>query len=104
MQHRGGALFDLQPPPKPVYPGFEISFFAAYPGGATAIGPQSKFLVQPMPFLGNCDPVRASSAHTNGINVCLADGSVRAVAPSISPRTWWRLVDPADGLTLGSDW
>ncbi len=29
----------MQPPPKPVYPGFEITFFAAYPGGAQAIGP-----------------------------------------------------------------
>ena len=32
-----------------------------------AIGPGSRFQVQPTPFLGNCDPTRASTAHAGGI-------------------------------------
>ncbi len=94
----------MDPPPKPYFPGFEISFFAAAPGGATAIGPASKFQVQPTPYLGNCDPLRASSPHTDSINACLADGSVRFVSSSISANTWWFAVTPSGAETLPSDW
>src|SRR5438128_2217127 len=41
-------------PPRPVYPGFEITFFAGV--APQSIGPASKFQVQPSPFVGNCDP------------------------------------------------
>ena len=34
-----------------------------------AIGPKSNFQYQPTPFLGNCDPTRTSTSHTNGIQV-----------------------------------
>jgi prepilin-type N-terminal cleavage/methylation domain-containing protein len=34
----------------------------------------------------------------------LGDGSVRAVAPSISLTTWWNACVPDDGAVLGSDW
>jgi prepilin-type N-terminal cleavage/methylation domain-containing protein len=91
-------------PPRPVYPGFEISFFAASAAGATAVGEPSKFQVQPTPFLGNCDPVRASSPHSGGIQGCMGDASVRFIAASISPRTWWSICTPAGGETLASDW
>jgi hypothetical protein len=36
--------------------------------------------------------------------VCLADGSVRALAPSMSNTTWWAAVTPSGGEVLGSDW
>jgi prepilin-type N-terminal cleavage/methylation domain-containing protein len=94
-------------PPKPTYPGFEITFFAAQAGGATAIGPASKFLVQPQPFTGansNCDPLRASTAHTGGMQVLLGDGSVRNLSPGISPNTWWFACTPSGGEVLGTDW
>jgi prepilin-type N-terminal cleavage/methylation domain-containing protein len=97
----------MNPPPRPVYPGFQISFFLAFPGGATAVGPASRFLLQPQPFLGpgsNCDPLRASTAHTGGMQVCLADGSVRGLAPAISPDTWWYACTPSGDEVLGSDW
>jgi prepilin-type N-terminal cleavage/methylation domain-containing protein len=94
----------MNPPPKPVYPGFEISFFAAFPGGATAIGPASLFQVKPNPFLGNCDPVRASTGHTAGIQVAMGDASVRTVAQGLSPNTWWFACTPSGGEVLGSDW
>jgi prepilin-type N-terminal cleavage/methylation domain-containing protein len=94
----------MQPPPKPVYPGFEISFFAAFPGGAAAIGPASVPQIQPQPYLGNCNPVRASTGHTGGINVVMCDASVRNVSGSISPNTWWFACTPSGGEVLGSDW
>jgi hypothetical protein len=94
----------MNPPPWPLYPGFEISFFAAFPGGATAIGPASKFQMQPMPYIGNCDPLRASTAHTGGILGGMADGSVRTISQGVSANTWWYVCTPSGGETLPSDW
>jgi prepilin-type N-terminal cleavage/methylation domain-containing protein len=94
----------MNPPPRPMYPGFEITFFAAAPGGATAIGPASQFQVQPLPFIGNCDPLRAATPHTGVMPACLADGSARTVAASISPYTWWFACTPAGGEPMPSDW
>jgi prepilin-type N-terminal cleavage/methylation domain-containing protein len=70
----------------------------------TGIGPQSKFQVRPTPFLGNCDPARAATAHPGGIMVCLADASVRGVNPALSGTTWWAAMTPGTGDTLGTDW
>lgn len=94
----------MDPPVKPYFPGFQMSFFAASAGGATAIGPASKFQVQPTPFLGNCDPLRASSPHIGSINACLGDGSVRFVDSSISANTWWFAVTPSGAEVMPSDW
>ena len=74
------------------------------PRRRNAIGPGSKFQVQPTPFLGNCDPTRAATAHPGGMLVGLADGSVRTLAPSMSGDTWWAAVTPSGGEVLGSDW
>jgi prepilin-type N-terminal cleavage/methylation domain-containing protein/prepilin-type processing-associated H-X9-DG protein len=61
------------------------------------------FQLQPN-YLTNCDPSRGQSGHAGGINVCLADGSVRFVSTSISPQTWAFACDPRDGNPLGADW
>ena len=61
------------------------------------------FQVQPRAF-GTCDPSRAQSAHTGGMNLGLGDGSVRFVSPSVSPTTWAIACDPRDGLILGGNW
>jgi prepilin-type N-terminal cleavage/methylation domain-containing protein len=42
--------------------------------------------------------------HTGTIVVGLADGSVRGVAASVTPRTWAQANDPTDGAMLGTDW
>jgi prepilin-type N-terminal cleavage/methylation domain-containing protein len=94
----------MQAPPQPFYPGFEISFFAAAPGGATAIGPASLFQLQPKPSQGNCDPLRASTGHTGGINGGMGDGSVRVISTNVSANTWWFVCTPSGGETLPSDW
>jgi prepilin-type N-terminal cleavage/methylation domain-containing protein len=94
----------LHPPPgKAFAPGFCIPAVANQ-GAPTAIGPQSIFQVQPTPFLGNCDPTRAATAHAGGIQVGLVDGSVRTLAPSLSGDTWAAAVTRAGGEVLGSDW
>jgi prepilin-type N-terminal cleavage/methylation domain-containing protein len=93
----------MNPPGSAFQPGFCIPALAAL-GAPDVIGPRSKFQVQPSPFLGNCDPTRTSTAHLGGIQVGLADGSVRTLAASMSGTTWWAAVTPSGGEVLGSDW
>jgi prepilin-type N-terminal cleavage/methylation domain-containing protein len=84
----------------PFNPSFANSTF-----GGNAIGPASLFQVQPSPFLSaNCDVSRASTGHTGGIQVCLADASVRTLSSGISGATWWAACTPAGGEVLGTDW
>jgi prepilin-type N-terminal cleavage/methylation domain-containing protein/prepilin-type processing-associated H-X9-DG protein len=78
------------------------------------VGPNFTFQVQPFPFANPnpancnnnavCDYRRPSSPHPGGINVGLADGSVRFVAAGITGKTWWAAVTPASGDVLGPDW
>jgi prepilin-type N-terminal cleavage/methylation domain-containing protein len=71
----------------------------------TGEGPASKFLVQPTPFTGansKCDGARASTSH-QAMQICLGDGSVRALSASISAVTWWNLCQPGDGNVINLD-
>jgi prepilin-type N-terminal cleavage/methylation domain-containing protein/prepilin-type processing-associated H-X9-DG protein len=52
----------------------------------------------------NCTGGRASSPHSNGINIALADGSVRFVSASVDPNTWWAANTPSGGDILGGNW
>jgi prepilin-type N-terminal cleavage/methylation domain-containing protein/prepilin-type processing-associated H-X9-DG protein len=47
--------------------------------------------------------IAARSYHTNGVNVCYADGSVHFVTNSISFSTWQALGTRSGGETLGPD-
>jgi hypothetical protein len=89
-------------PPKSFQPGFAIAALVGR-GVPDVIGPGSIFQVQPTPFLGNCDPTRASTSHS-AIVVGLADGSVRLLNPSMSRDVWWAALTPAGGEAGGSDW
>lgn len=51
-----------------------------------------------------CDNWRAQSGHTGGMNVGIADGSVRTVSGGISQRTWTAVLIPHDGVNGGNDW
>jgi prepilin-type N-terminal cleavage/methylation domain-containing protein len=100
-------LFPWLPPPmnlphRGFQPGFAIAALVAR-GAPDAIGPGSKFQVQPSPFLGNCDPTRASTPHAGGIRVGLADGSVRTLSPGMSRTIWWAALTPRGGEVLSSD-
>jgi prepilin-type N-terminal cleavage/methylation domain-containing protein len=78
-----------------------------FPGGqANPYAPNGNalFQVRPTPYLSNCDPARASSPHTGGIGVGMADGSCRLVTQGISAQTWWFAATPNGGEVLGSDW
>src|SRR5262249_33646752 len=90
------SVFSWLPPPLnlPVRgfpPAFAIAACADI-GAPDVIGPRSKFQVQPTP--GNCDPTRASTAHAGGMEVGMADGSVRTLSSGMSPTTWWAVVTP----------
>jgi prepilin-type N-terminal cleavage/methylation domain-containing protein len=82
---------------QPYHPGFEISW------NSYSYGPTSKFLVQPNPYNGGCDPTLASSPHIGGIQIALADGSVRFLSANVTMYTWWYLCTPAGGEILSSD-
>jgi len=78
-----------------------------YDGTTWIQGPASKFITHPANFLvvgGPCSNRLASSPHTGGMNVGLADGSCHFLSQGISPTTWWAAVVPNDGIELGSDW
>lgn len=64
--------------------------------------PTVTFQVQPR--LEDCDPRVLQTPFASGLLAALADGSVRTVAPGVSPKTFWAAVTPAGGETLGSDW
>lgn len=82
---------------QPYHPGYAISW------NGYSIGPASKFQVQPRPFNGGCDPTMASSPHTGGIQIALADGSVRFLSNSVTPFTWWYLSTPNGDEVLPHD-
>jgi hypothetical protein len=92
----------MQPPGKAFQPGFCIPALVAR-GAPNAIGPGSIFQVVPSPFLGDCDPTRASTSHPGGIVVGMADGSVRSLAPDMSGDVWWATVTPAGGEVQNPD-
>jgi prepilin-type processing-associated H-X9-DG protein len=63
---------------------------------------QAKFQV--LPKLDQCNSALPQSPHAGGINVGMADGSVRFVNETISPLTWYSACTPNGGEVLGSDW
>jgi prepilin-type N-terminal cleavage/methylation domain-containing protein len=61
-------------------------------------------MFQDRPRPRDCDNWRAQSGHRGGMNVALADASVRTVSPAVSQPTWTYALLPCDGQPLGSDW
>ena len=66
------------------------------------VGPGSKFQVQPLPLLTQCDFTRAQSGHSGVMNVCLGDGSVRSLSAGMDPTTWWFACTPSGGEVLSN--
>jgi prepilin-type processing-associated H-X9-DG protein len=50
----------------------------------------------------SADVITARSQHPGGVNVGLADGSVRFLKETIDQRVWWALSTRAGGEVLGS--
>jgi prepilin-type N-terminal cleavage/methylation domain-containing protein/prepilin-type processing-associated H-X9-DG protein len=61
------------------------------------------FQVQPVMFI-SCDPSRAQSPHSGGMNCLMGDGSVRFISAELSAATWASACNPIDGVPLGDDW
>jgi prepilin-type N-terminal cleavage/methylation domain-containing protein/prepilin-type processing-associated H-X9-DG protein len=55
-------------------------------------------------FPGSRIMTTANSNHSNGVNLCLCDGSVRFVSNGISIATWRALGTRNGGEVLGNDW
>jgi prepilin-type processing-associated H-X9-DG protein len=54
---------------------------------------------------GNCGPNRAfQSAHTGGVNVLLADGSVRFASETLDLQVLYNLSNRSDGNSIPGDW
>jgi prepilin-type processing-associated H-X9-DG protein len=82
--------------------GYDQNISPVYACGV--IGPQL-WQQQPAPWnSANCSPLLASSGHTGGMNVSLADGSVRTLGTGMSATTFWVATVPNDGLVMPSDW
>jgi prepilin-type N-terminal cleavage/methylation domain-containing protein/prepilin-type processing-associated H-X9-DG protein len=51
-----------------------------------------------------CDPSRAQSPHSSGMNCCFGDGSVHFIKPYVEEAVWARLCDPQDGEAIAGQW
>lgn len=49
------------------------------------------------------DYIKASSAHSGGVNAALCDGSVRFIKDSIAPQTWWAIGTKDGGEAISAD-
>ena len=74
----------------------------------TGSNPATSGLGTPLPQLKpsgvQCDPKRVQGFSLGGIQVGLADGSIRMVSSGVSQATWGMAVEAVDGLVMGSDW
>ncbi len=53
--------------------------------------------------IGDAEFVTANSNHPGGVNILMADGSVRFAKDSINQATWWALGTKASGEVISSD-
>jgi prepilin-type processing-associated H-X9-DG protein len=59
--------------------------------------PPAMFQVQPN-FKTQCNILLAQTSHIGGMNVVMADGSVRSLSGSVNPTTvWWAMLTPSGG-------
>jgi prepilin-type N-terminal cleavage/methylation domain-containing protein/prepilin-type processing-associated H-X9-DG protein len=89
------AFWDTLHNPPPVHPVIEAAW------NQYSFGPPSMFQVRPTPYIGNCDPTLASTAHPGGIQVAMADGHVQSLPPTIPNQFWWALLTPDKGDDTG---
>jgi prepilin-type N-terminal cleavage/methylation domain-containing protein len=82
--------------PKDVYPITEGFPPSARPSRAGAT-------FQVAPTQASCDPALPQTPHVTGMILGVGDGSVRTVAPGVSPEVFWGAVTPNGGEVLG-DW
>jgi prepilin-type processing-associated H-X9-DG protein len=96
MHHVAGSLYQHTYPPNDFLNNDLMETCTSIPQVPCAYGKGGT----PWPWAG---PFRqtARSQHTGGVNVCLADGSVRFVSQTIQLTTWQSLCSPDGGEVLG---
>jgi prepilin-type N-terminal cleavage/methylation domain-containing protein len=52
------------------------------------------------PTVNDCDPRLPNASISRGLQIALADGSVRILSPSTSPETFWGMVTPSSGEVI----
>jgi prepilin-type N-terminal cleavage/methylation domain-containing protein len=82
------------------YGGSSKRYYRSWFGGSSKTNIK-KFQAAPAP--GLCDPDAASGPQSSGINVGMADGSVRMLSINMTSTTWAQAVVVDDGAVLGSD-
>jgi len=55
------------------------------------------------PWGGTSAMITATSNHSGGVNVCMADGSVKFIKDSIAATTWWALGTRNGGEIISAD-
>jgi prepilin-type N-terminal cleavage/methylation domain-containing protein len=58
---------------------------------------------QAAPAIETCDPRYPQTPHASGMVTAMVDGSVRLVAPRISPEVFWSCVTPNGGESVSLD-
>jgi hypothetical protein len=91
----------MKPPAKGFQPGFAIPILKLR-GAPYVTGPESLFQSQPKE--DDCDPTRASTAHSIGMVTGFVDGNVRILPAGMSGELWWAAVTPNEGERPNFDW
>jgi type II secretory pathway pseudopilin PulG len=73
--------------------------------GQVLISPtNSSPFMQVQPALAAANDLLPQGMSAGGMQVAMADGSIRTVNPGVSANTWYIACGPNDGLVLPSDW
>jgi prepilin-type N-terminal cleavage/methylation domain-containing protein len=105
----GGSAWAGGHPGGPGSSGSNFLTSGAFFGGDIQDVPKTADYTRDPPFQAGptqeaCDPGLPQGFDATGIQVGMADGSVRQVAPNISPVTWGRACHPTDAKMLPTDW
>jgi type II secretory pathway pseudopilin PulG len=89
-----------------IWPGGRRATFADEPNldVLAATGPALGKTFQVAPTPPDADSTIPQTPHHGGMVTAMVDGSVRIVAPTIAPITFWGAVTPAGGEVLGPNW
>jgi prepilin-type N-terminal cleavage/methylation domain-containing protein len=82
------------------------AFFGQNPAKVKAASADmtATFLLHPAANQCRPTPLMGHAFSVQGIEVAIADGSVRTVSARVSPQTWNAAMCPNDGMPLGADW
>lgn len=91
-------------PTGPNYPGWaRMAFFPANWTSNNVSTPFTAVPPQNRPLVPNCSPYNLQSFSAAGCQIGMCDGSVRTVQTSVSSLTWFAVIWPDDGNSIG-DW